>query len=260
MCDRVDISYVGLREREAGTVCCAKHMLARLGIMPVAVGAKQVAVDFPHRLDRVRARVARGGAADVRLHGMHECIHAGRRGYVRRQAERGAVVEHRVAWDEREIVDGVLVVGLVVRDNGREGRFRTGSGGRGHGDEKRQRAQNLQDAAHLLHGLAWPHDARTGSLRAIHSGTSTERDDGIASFLQIALSRSLDIAHRGVGHDLIEHTHLDTPALQIVDELVGETKAHDRGIGYEKHLALALLLQEPCGLFEGAERLGFAVG
>ena len=131
------VAHVGLGERGARAEGGAQHARAGLGVRPVVVGALEVGLDEAHGLLGVGAGLLGGGAADVRLHGVHQRVDARGARHLPGQAQRGAVVEHRVARDEAEVIDGVLVVRLPVGDDGRQRGLRAGAGRGGHGDEQR---------------------------------------------------------------------------------------------------------------------------
>ena len=47
-------------------------------------------------------------------------------------------IQHGVLGHQLQVHDRILVVGLVVGDDGGDGGLGTGAGGGGHGDERRQ--------------------------------------------------------------------------------------------------------------------------
>ena len=256
----VHVPHVGLGEGRTGTEGGVQHALARLDVAPVVVGALEEGADEAHGVLGVGARLLGGGAADVGLDRVHERVDARGARDLPGQAERGAVVEHRHARDERKVVDGVLVVGLAVGDDGGQRGLRAGARRGGHRHEQGQALAHTQDAAHLGDGLVGLGDTRAGRLGAVHRGAAAKGDERIATLFEIERPGRLDVVDRGVCHRFVEHRVGDAVGGKRFLEVVDEAQGVDHLVGHDERMLGTLALEQAGHLVDRLEDLGLPVG
>ena len=91
------------------------------------------------------------------------------------------------------------MVRFLVCDNGGDRRLRTGTGGRRHGDERRESVHDLEKPRHLLYGAVGAHDARRGSLGRIHRRAAAHGKEAVAALGEIQFPHLFDDGDRGIG-------------------------------------------------------------
>ena len=116
---------------------------------------------------------------------MRECIHAGRAGDMRRQANSQLRIKNCVMRNEAEILYRIFVMRRAVGHNSGDGRLGAGTRSRRHGKERRKFLEHAERSAHLRDALARLDHARSGNLCAVHRGTAAKGDNAVALVVHI---------------------------------------------------------------------------
>ena len=149
---------------------------------------------------------------------------------------------------------------LAVGDDGGQRRLAAGAGGGGHGDHQRRLAQDVQQAAHLLHGLVRTGDARADDLGAVHRGAAAHGDDGLRVIFNVQRARLLDVVDGGVGRALLVDGAGDLRARQRVLQPGGQTEAAHTGVRDEQHGGNLPLLKQRRDFVQVVKEPRLAIG
>lgn len=258
--DGVNVANVGLRERDASLVRRREHVASGLLVAPVLVCLEQVVMDKCHGVERHLARVVRRTAANERLDRVSERVHARLAGDGRGQVGREAPVVDGDAWDEGKVVDGVLVVGLLVRDDGGKRYLASRSRRGGYGDEQWQPAVHAKQSPHAAHGLAWLRDACPHCLGAVHGRAPAKADDGLAGALEVEGASLLYVGNGGVGNGLVVRGARNPRAGKRILEPARKANLGDAAVRHEKHRGDAMLAQHLGYLLDRVEDARLAIG
>ena len=256
----VNIPHIGAGEGHPSAVGRPEHPLPGLQVAAVLHRPAQVAHNQRHRLLGHGPGQLVGGVADVGLHRVGQRVHAGGGGDHGRQAQGQLGIQHRAEGNQRKVIDGILVVGFAVGDDGGQGGLAAGTGGGGHGNEQRRGLQHLQQAPHFLQALARPGDARAHGLGAVHGGAAAHRDDGLAAPIDVPLAGRLHLMDGRVGGLLLNHHAGDGRLLQACFQARRQPQAAHPLIRHQQRGGNPVLPQHGNHVLHGAEGLGLPVG
>ena len=118
VCDGMDISDIGGRERRARIVRCHEKMLARGQIVTVNIRGVQVFIDELHRVERVVFCALGCKAVGVGLDGVRKGVHAGVRGNVLRQIQCQRRIENGSIRHKAQVCHREFDAPSLVGDDG----------------------------------------------------------------------------------------------------------------------------------------------
>ena len=256
----MDVAHIGFRKGHARAVGGFQHSLAGRLVLSVLVSRLQMLVDQAHGLLRHRPGFLRGGASDIGLHRMGQGVHAGGGCDLGRQAHRLMIVQHRVKRNQAEIIDGVFIMLLAIRDDGRQGRLAARSRRGGNRDQKWEPLMYLQKALHLADTLPGLRDPRARRLGAVHGGAAAKGDNSLGSIFQIKLPRLFHVPDRRIGHRPVVDAAVDAALLQGLLQEIRKPHGTDPWVRNQHHGVHLPFPADTWNLFYRMQKLRLPVG
>ena len=231
--ERMDGGDGRIGEGLAGEHGAEQHFAPRLDVATVAHGSEQRAAHQRQRLARQQPRdgIAVGVQRGIGLDGMDHGVDAGRRGDMRRQAERQRGIEDGDVGEKHRRDDAHLLAGRRRDDRDRRD-LRAGAGRGRNEDERQPAALDLADAIDVVEPLLAAREHRD-QLGDIERGAAAEADDARDGSATRFGGGGVDHGLGRVGLDIGEEHGLDPGRGEAGDGAIDDAGTDHAGIGDE---------------------------
>ena len=236
--DGVHVADVGARERHAGVRRRQRHALARVQVVALRVGARQVLEDRGDGGEREAVGRRRRPQADVGFDRMRQRIHPGGRGHRRRQSRHQRRVERRHVGHDARVGDDELAVLRGVGDHRRHRHLRAGARRRRHGVDRHRAAPAAEVAGQRLRRLAVRSRERD-DLRRVEHRAAADREHGVAALAAHHVQPALDDRDRRVGRDLVEDDEFAAGGRERLGQRREQAQLRDHRVGDDEDAAVA---------------------
>ena len=239
----VDIANAAAGEASSCEEAGALHILSGFHVVAVAVSGEEIIIDELNCvLRQLLFKLSAVSPVGVAFNGVAKSIHTGGGGYEGGQTAGKLGVKNCVIGDKVGVIDGCLVVGGGVGDNGGNGGLAAGAGGGGHGEEGGNLLHNLQNTLQLGNTLAGADNAGAYGLGAVHGSAAAEGDDGLAAVFLVGLETCFNIVAGGVNFYIVENGVGNAQLIHAVQHGVQQTETQQGFVGYNEDIIKTLFL------------------